>query len=189
MVFSSNELNLLVLHDGKDGVSVDSKYTWIKYSQNSDGSLMTDDPTDAIYMGLAYNKDSIEESSNPLDYTWIKIKGETGQDAYTIVLTNENVSFSVDNSKKPNSNQVHECQILVFKGIEIYNNFTIDKIDSNYGITVAQSNNLITLSADTTSKITQDSGNFKIKINIDELVFYRNITWSLSIIKTAVYCF
>lgn len=91
MVFSSNELDILVLQNGDDGVSADSKYTWVKYSQNSDGSNMTDDPTDAVYIGIAYNKTSITESENPNDYAWTLIRGNNGSDAYTIILQNENV--------------------------------------------------------------------------------------------------
>lgn len=99
LVFSSNELDFLILQNGKDGISADSKYTWVKYSQNSDGSNLTDDPTDAIYIGIAYNMESQEESNNPQDYSWTKIKGENGEDgsdAYTIILGNENISFSVE---------------------------------------------------------------------------------------------
>ena len=67
MVFSSNELDIVILQNGKDGVSADSKYFWVKYSQNPDGSDLTDDPNGAIYMGIAYNKDSIIESEIPSD--------------------------------------------------------------------------------------------------------------------------
>ena len=103
MVLESNTLDFLFLNDGEKGVpgekGDDGKtlYTWIKYSQNSDGSNMTDDPTDAIYIGLSYNNESATESNNPSDYKWTKIKGndgEQGNDAYSILLTNENISFA-----------------------------------------------------------------------------------------------
>jgi len=96
VVFSSNELDIVILQNGKDGVSADSKYFWVKYSQNPDGSDLTDDPNGAIYIGIAYNKDSIIESEIPSDYSWSKIQGENGTDAYTVILSNENVSFAVD---------------------------------------------------------------------------------------------
>ena len=82
MVFSSNELDMIILQNGEDGTSADSKYIWVKYSQNANGDPLTDDPTGAVYIGIAYNKDSIEESNNPDDYSWSKILGDKGEDAY-----------------------------------------------------------------------------------------------------------
>ena len=79
MVLESNTLDFLFLNDGERGVpgekGDDGKtlYTWIKYSQYSDGTNMTDDPTDAIYIGLSYNNESATESNNPSDYKWTKI--------------------------------------------------------------------------------------------------------------------
>ena len=87
LVFSSNELDMLVLQNGKDGTPSDSKYIWVKYSQNENGNPMTDDPTNAVYIGIAYNKDSIAESDNPSDYSWSKILGDKGDDAYTVILS------------------------------------------------------------------------------------------------------
>ena len=84
LVLESNTLDFLFLNDGEKGVpgekGDDGKtlYTWIKYSQYSDGSNMTDDPTDARYIGLSYNNESATESNNPSDYKWTKIKGNDG---------------------------------------------------------------------------------------------------------------
>lgn len=59
---------------GKDGKTY---YTWIKYSNNADGSNMTDNP-DSLYMGIAVNKTTQTESNNASDYTWSLIKGADG---------------------------------------------------------------------------------------------------------------
>lgn len=80
-----NEINLIKVQNGTNGVpgekGSDGKtlYTWVKYSQYADGTDLTDDPTDAIYIGIAYNKEEQIESNNKSDYTWLKIKGEDGQ--------------------------------------------------------------------------------------------------------------
>ena len=79
--------------DGTDGVpgpaGEDGKttYTWIAYSDNSDGSDMYQIPTDSTkYIGIAVNKDTAIESTDPADYTWSRFRGEDGEDAvmYTI---------------------------------------------------------------------------------------------------------
>lgn len=68
------------------GVGADGKtyYTWIKYAAGSTGSDMSDDPTGKSYIGIAYNKETVTESSNPSDYTWSLIKGDTGRGVESI---------------------------------------------------------------------------------------------------------
>lgn len=66
--------------DGKDGKTY---YTWIKYADDASGTGMSDDPTDKKYIGIAYNKESITESSKASDYQWSLFRGEDGIDGYT----------------------------------------------------------------------------------------------------------
>lgn len=180
IVFSSNELNFLILQNGKDGTPADSKYTWVKYSQNEDGNPLTDNPEDAVYIGIAYNKDSAIESDNPSDYSWTKIKGNDGSDAYTIVLDNQNVSFSTSSSGIVLSDQSFECDISVYQGTEERDDFTLGEVSSSSGITVSKSNNTIILSATMGTKITSDSGVVSVPVSIDGLIFLPKITWSQS---------
>lgn len=183
MVLESNTLDFLFLNDGERGVpgekGDDGKtlYTWIKYSQYSDGTNMTDDPDGAIYIGLAYNKESITESTNPSDYSWSKIKGS---DAYTVVLTNENISFATDKDRNPLSNQTHTCEVIVLKGTEVRTDFAIGTIESVAGISTSVSNRIITLSTNTSTAIASDSGKISIPITIDGTKFSKIITFSVS---------
>lgn len=61
---------------GKDGTTF---YTWIKYADDAEGNGMSDTPEGKSYMGIAYNKLTKEESTNPKDYAWSLIKGADGQ--------------------------------------------------------------------------------------------------------------
>ena len=61
---------------GKDGQTY---WTWVKYAQDPDGTGMTELPGPP-YIGLAFNKTTPVESSNPADYQWTKILGENGVD-------------------------------------------------------------------------------------------------------------
>ena len=60
---------------GKDGRQL---YTWIKYATSDAGANMSDNPTGRDYIGIAYNKTTATESTNPKDYAWSLIQGETG---------------------------------------------------------------------------------------------------------------
>lgn len=179
MVFSSNELDMLVLQNGEDGIPADSKYIWVKYSQNANGVPLTDDPTGAVYIGIAYNKDLIEESNNPDDYSWSKILGDKGEDAYTIILSNENISFSV--SYEDNlaiGDQSFTTDVRVFYGATERDDFVIGEIGSSNGITVSKTVNSVTLSVTDNTKITAKHGYFRIPISIDGLIFYKDMSWN-----------
>jgi hypothetical protein len=61
---------------GADGVQL---YTWIKYSDNANGAGLYDLPTSStLYIGIAVNKTTATESSNPADYVWSRFKGDQG---------------------------------------------------------------------------------------------------------------
>ena len=60
---------------GEDGTTL---YTWIKYATSDAGANMSDNPTGRDYIGIAYNKTTATESTNPKDYAWSLIQGETG---------------------------------------------------------------------------------------------------------------
>ncbi|MDD3692593.1 MAG: hypothetical protein PHX02_01635 [Oscillospiraceae bacterium] len=53
-------------------------YTWIKYSDDPAGANMDDNPTDKLYIGIAYGNSNQTPSDNPADYKWTKIKGDQG---------------------------------------------------------------------------------------------------------------
>lgn len=66
---------------GEDG---NKNYTWIKYSNSSSGSNMSDSPSGMTYIGLAFNKTSATESTNPSDYQWMLFKGSAGDPIISI---------------------------------------------------------------------------------------------------------
>ena len=181
MLLSSNELDMLILQHGKDGTSADSKYIWVKYAQDKNGTGLTDDPTNAVYIGIAYNKTEKHESDNPNDYTWTRIKGNDGESAYTVILQNENITFSVSNQNNiALMDQSFDTSVAVFKGTDAVSNFTIGTVESKNGISVTQKNNTITFSVDAGNKIEADYGKFSIPISVNGLVFKKEVSWSLA---------
>ena len=181
MLLSSNELDMLILQHGKDGTSADSKYIWVKYAQDENGTGLTDDPTNAVYIGIAYNKTEKHESDNPNDYTWTRIKGNDGESAYTVILQNENITFSVSNQNNiALMDQSFDTSVVVFKGTDAVSNFTIGTVESKNGISVTQKNNTITFSVEAGNKIEADYGKFSIPISVNGLVFKKEVSWSLA---------
>lgn len=63
---------------GPPGDDGQPTYVWIKYATDEHGNNMSDSPINRDYIGLAYNKTTIEESTDPNDYTWALIKGPKG---------------------------------------------------------------------------------------------------------------
>ena len=66
---------------GAPGKNGETTYTWIKYSDNPDGTNMYDTPKDSTkYIGIAINKSTLQEGTNPAQYTWSKFRGDDGVD-------------------------------------------------------------------------------------------------------------
>ena len=67
---------------GPPGANGQPTYTWIKYAANSAGtSGFRDTPNSSTtHIGIAPNKTTASESSNPADYTWSQFRGEDGSD-------------------------------------------------------------------------------------------------------------
>ena len=63
---------------GTPGENGETLYTWIKYATSASGANMSDNPTGRDYIGIAYNKTTPTESTNPSDYAWSLIQGEAG---------------------------------------------------------------------------------------------------------------
>lgn len=55
---------------GAPGAPGTTTYTWVKYADDDKGAGMSDSPVGKRYLGLAYNKTTQTESSNPADYSW-----------------------------------------------------------------------------------------------------------------------
>ena len=60
------------------------------YATDNIGSNISRSPKGMTYIGLAYNKESPNESSIPTDYTWSKIKGDPGVSPINLVIESSN---------------------------------------------------------------------------------------------------
>lgn len=88
---------------GEDGKTY---YTWVKYADTSTGGGLSDNPTGKKYIGLAYNKTTPTESTNPSDYQWALIKGDKGEQGETgngVSSTVVNYGVSTSGTTQPTS--------------------------------------------------------------------------------------
>lgn len=60
-----------------------ASYTWIAYADSLDGTanFTTGEANGRLFIGLAYNRGSPTESTDPTDYSWTRLRGEDGVDA------------------------------------------------------------------------------------------------------------
>lgn len=181
MVLESNTLDVLFVKDGQQGEDGKVLYTWIKYAKDANGTGMTDDPNGAVYIGISYNNESSTESNDPTQYAWTKIQGadgKKGEDAYTIFLENENISFATDKNRNPLSEQAYTSGITIMKGAKPVTDFTIGDIAKTQGIAVAKTNTAIAISVVNGNPLPNDSGEIEIPITVAGTVFKKILTWT-----------
>ena len=181
MVLESNTLDVLFVKDGQQGEDGKVLYTWIKYAKDANGTGMTDDPNGAVYIGISYNNESSTESNDPTQYAWTKIQGadgKKGEDAYTIFLENENISFATDKNRNPLSEQAYTSGITIMKGAKPVTDFTIGDMAKTQGIAVAKTDTAIAISVVNGNPLPSDSGEIVIPISVDGTVFKKVLTWT-----------
>lgn len=81
---------------GAPGKNGETYWTWIKYSDNADGTGMYDIPNDSTkYIGIAVNKPTQTESNNKADYTWSRFRGKDGT---SVTTTSTEVRYSTEHT-------------------------------------------------------------------------------------------
>lgn len=107
--------------------------------------------------------------------------GNSGSDAYTILLSNENQSFTTNTNRIATSDQSFTTTIQVYKGAttqSFTNNFTTQVIN---GITFTKtSNSVITMSVTGGTTITADSGIVNIPIVVSGVTYNKTLSWSVA---------
>ena len=65
---------------GEKGADGTQYYTWVAYSDNADGNPMYQQPTASTkYIGIAVNKTTQQEGTDPSEYTWSLFRGADGE--------------------------------------------------------------------------------------------------------------
>ena len=104
--------------------------------------------------------------------------GEAGKDAYTVILTNENHSFSAENDGKISVATSTTTEVIAYKGASKITP-TIGTLPTVNGLTLSKNGAIITIQANTGTSLA-DSGSFNIPVTVDGKTFTKSFSWSKS---------
>lgn len=102
--------------------------------------------------------------------------GQNGTDAITIVLTNENHTFSANSSGNITSAQSTTTNITAYKGAGT-TTVTIGTLPTITGLTLSKSDSTVTIQANTGTSLAE-TGTFSIPLVIDGKSFTKNFSWT-----------
>ena len=173
--------------DGQDGSAgakgEDGKTSYLHIKYSNDGKTFTSNNGEDIGIYIGTYVDFNQADSNIFnDYTWKKFVGEDGQDgkdgadAITIVLTNENHTFSANSSGNITSAQSTSTNIVAYKGVSAAT-VTIGTLPTVTGLTLSKSGSTVTIQANTGTSLA-DSGTISIPITVDGKSFTKNFSWT-----------
>jgi hypothetical protein len=174
---------------GEDGNNATQYYTYVRYSANSNGSSYVESPTTSTkYIGVCVTTATSAPAYNNSAWKWSKYVGANGNDAYTVLLTNESHTFAGGTSTALAGST--ECNVNVYKGttqISSYVGASTSATSINTGITgltctIANNNTTnvkLTFSAATT--LTTKNGTVSIPIHADEKSFTKVFSFSVSL--------
>ncbi|WP_156679342.1 hypothetical protein [Sphingomonas profundi] len=98
---------------GTPGADGSPTYTWFAYADAADGSanFTTGSPDGRLYIGIAPNKPTPGESSNPADYAWTRLRGADGAtgapgaNALSVAIAPPTTTIGCDAAGIPRDNQ------------------------------------------------------------------------------------
>lgn len=167
---------------GPAGANGQTYWTWIKYSDNADGTGLYDIPTaNTKYIGIAVNKNTATESTVKTDYTWSLFKGADGapgEDAYRLALSNyTDVVACNKDGVILNTSLLPATTATLYKGSSVATGatYTYATLSGSGSLTQTASNFKLT-------NITSDKWDIKISAKIGATVV-DNVTWTITKIR------
>ena len=182
-VWAESKWTNVGLFKGRDGVDGTSYYIHIKYSDDGESFTLNDGEDVGAYIGILTDTNKAD-SRVFSDYTWKKIEGEqglNGEDAYTVILSNESHAFA-GNTNYAIAGET-SCIVNGYKGSTKVK-CTIGKITGiPTGMTVTISNNNTT---DATFIVKVDdtmstaNGTLEIPVTIDGKVITKTFSYAIA---------
>ena len=165
---------------GAKGSDGKTSYLHIKYS--NDGTTFSPNNGEDVGLWIGTYVDFTEADSNTFSkYTWKKYvgkDGEPGDDAYTVMLTNESHSFPADSSGKISSDVSTTTKVIAYKGLNTIKP-TIGTLPTVNGLTITKQSDGVTLKI--TAKAGTSlalSGSFNIPITVDGKSFTKTFSFN-----------
>ena len=169
--------------DGKNGeqgiagANGSSSYLHIKYS--NDGKTFTANNGEELGTWIGtYVDTNPTDSSVFSDYNWVRFVGEDGNDAYTVLLSNENHTFPSTYEGNIENAITITTVAIAYKGKTSITP-TIGTLPTVTGLSLSKSGNAVTIVANKGTSLT-DTGTFKIPVIVDGITFEKTFSWSKS---------
>ena len=169
--------------DGKDGekgiagANGSSSYLHIKYS--NDGKTFTANNGEELGTWIGtYVDTNPTDSSVFSDYNWVRFIGEDGNDAYTVLLSNENHTFPSTYEGNIENAITTTTVAIAYKGKTSITP-TIGTLPTVTGLSLSKSGNAVTIVANKGTSLA-NTGTFKIPVIVDGITFEKTFSWSKS---------
>ncbi len=172
---------------GKDGVDGLSYYIHIKYSDDGETFTANNGETVGAYMGIYTDTNKID-SNVFSDYTWKKIEGEdgldglNGEDAYTVILSNESHTFAGGTSSAIAGETT--CLVNAYKGADkaICSIGTITGLPTGMTVTIADNNTTnVSFTVKVTTNMNTPTGTLDIPVTIDGKVITKTFSYAIAL--------
>ena len=169
--------------DGKDGeqgiagANGSSSYLHIKYS--NDGKTFTANNGEELGTWIGtYVDTNPMDSSVFSDYNWVRFIGEDGNDAYTVLLSNENHTFPSTYEGNIENAITTTTVAIAYKGKTSITP-TIGTLPTVTGLSLSKSGNAVTIVVNKGTSLA-NTGTFKIPVIVDGITFEKTFSWSKS---------
>lgn len=155
-------------------------YTWTAYADDENGHGISLNPSGKNYMGTAVNRLSEEPLIDDADiYSWVKVKGESGESSISVILSSESHTFSGTVSSVDGI-QTTSIKVTALRGNERIP-CTIGNIITPVGISAVSNDEslepVVTITA--TSELT-DSGVLIIPVTIGDITVNKIFGYSIA---------
>ena len=162
---------------GVAGANGSSSYLHIKYS--NDGKTFTANNGEELGTWIGtYVDTNPTDSSVFSDYNWVRFVGEDGNDAYTVLLSNENHTFPSTYEGNIENAITTTTVAIAYKGKTSIIP-TIGTLPTVTGLSLSKSGNTVTIVANKGTSLA-NTGTFKIPVIVDGVTFEKTFSWSKS---------
>lgn len=162
---------------GVAGANGSSSYLHIKYS--NDGKTFTANNGEELGTWIGtYVDTNPTDSSVFSDYNWVRFIGEDGNDAYTVLLSNENHTFPSTYEGNIESAITTTTVAVAYKGKTSITP-TIGTLPTVTGLSLSKSGNTVTIVANKGTSLA-NTGTFKIPVIVDGITFEKTFSWTKS---------
>ena len=177
MKYASQETNLVKTAKGNEGQPGQNAYIHVKFSNDGGKTFTSNNGEDAGEWLGQYTDNSELDSNDVADYTWVKIAGDDG---YTILLTNENISFVTDKSRKVTTAQSYNSDVVCLQGAIPRTDFSIGTISAPSPLSVSVAESTLKISVAAGATFSSDTGTISVPVTIDHQTITKQISFSLS---------